>query len=62
MSNSARTILFHDQELSCAEIGNVLDRPEGTIKTWLHRARRQLADSLLRRGVGPGASYELHRI
>ena len=33
-------VLFYQQELSCAEIASVLDRPEGTVKTWLHRAAR----------------------
>lgn len=43
-------VLFHEQELSVMEIGEVLDVPEGTVKTWLHRARRQLADRLKSRG------------
>lgn len=46
-------VLFHQQELGCAEIGEILDCPEGTVKTWLHRARRELAESLRRRGVAP---------
>jgi RNA polymerase sigma-70 factor (ECF subfamily) len=29
----------------------VIDRPIGTVKTWLHRARAELADDLTRRGV-----------
>lgn len=44
-------VLFHQQEMRCVEIGEVLDCPEGTVKTWLHRARRELADFLKRRGV-----------
>jgi RNA polymerase sigma-70 factor, ECF subfamily len=55
-------VLFHQQELSCAQIGEVMGCPEGTVKTWLHRARRALAECLQRRGVVPHASYELHRI
>ena len=38
--------LFHEQNLSYDEIAAALSRPVGTIKTWLHRARAQLAESL----------------
>jgi RNA polymerase sigma-70 factor (ECF subfamily) len=55
-------ILFYQQELSCAEIASVLDRPEGTVKTWLHRARRELAERLRRRGVVNHADYQLHGV
>lgn len=44
-------LLFHEQELSYAEIGEVLDCPVGTVKTWVHRARRELIKRLRRRGV-----------
>ncbi len=54
--------LFYQQESSCAEIGEVMGVPEGTVKTWLHRARAELAEKLKRRGVLPGGSYELHRL
>ena len=43
--------LFHEQALSYEEIAAAIGRPVGTIKTWLHRARAQLADDLTRRGV-----------
>ena len=43
--------LFHEQNLAYEEIGEALGRPVGTIKTWLHRARAELADHLSRRGV-----------
>lgn len=55
-------LLFYQQELSCVEIGEALDCPEGTVKTWLHRARRELADFLRRRGVGPDVQSELQRV
>src|SRR5262249_18718288 len=32
-------VLFHEQGLPYEEIAAALDRPVGTIKTWLHRAR-----------------------
>lgn len=42
-------VLFHEQQLSYAEIGEALDRPLGTIKTWVHRARKEMIDFLRRR-------------
>jgi len=44
-------VMYHHQELPLAEIASVLDRPEGTIKIWLFRARRELAEQLQQRGV-----------
>lgn len=35
--------LFHEQELSYDEIADRMNRPLGTVKTWIHRARRDLA-------------------
>ena len=55
-------VLFHQQELSCVEIGKILECPEGTVKTWLHRARRELAAFLRRRGVVDDVRPELQRI
>lgn len=55
-------ILFHQQELAVDEIGRIQGCPVGTVKTWLHRARRELAGHLKRRGFGPETVHELHRI
>jgi len=44
-------ILYHEQNLSYDEIAAAVARPIGTVKTWLHRARAQLAEDLTRRGV-----------
>lgn len=44
-------ILFHEQGLPYEEIARIVGRPLGTIKTWLHRARAELAEDLSRRGV-----------
>lgn len=46
--------LFYRDERSIAEIAERLAVPQGTIKTWLHRARKELAEQLERRGVMPG--------
>lgn len=44
-------VLFHEQELSYAEIADAMQVPLGTIKTWVHRARRELIDTLRHRGA-----------
>jgi RNA polymerase sigma-70 factor (ECF subfamily) len=44
-------LLFHEQQLSYDEIAEVLAVPLGTVKTWVHRARRELVEQLRRRGV-----------
>jgi len=48
----AVVVMFYDQQMSLEEIGEAMGRPVGTIKTWLHRARRQLARLLSARGYG----------
>jgi RNA polymerase sigma-70 factor (ECF subfamily) len=53
-------ILFYQAQVSCAEIGEIMGCPRGTVKTWLHRARLELADHLQRRGVVPDVHYQLH--
>ena len=37
-------LLYHEQNLSYEEIARSLERPVGTVKTWLHRARAELAE------------------
>jgi RNA polymerase sigma-70 factor (ECF subfamily) len=44
-------VLFHEQGQPYDEIAAVLGRPVGTIKTWLHRARLEVLESLKRRGM-----------
>lgn len=51
-------VLFHQQELSIVEISQVLAVPEGTVKTWLHRARKELARLLTERGLSPMCPQE----
>ena len=43
--------LYHEQGIAYDEIAGIVDRPVGTVKTWLHRARAELAEHLARRGV-----------
>jgi RNA polymerase sigma factor (sigma-70 family) len=46
-----RTILtlYHLDEMSYAEISDIMDLPAGTIKSYLFRARRQLKERLLKK-------------
>jgi RNA polymerase sigma-70 factor (ECF subfamily) len=46
-------VLFHETGRSYEEIAEVLGRPVGTVKTWLHRARQMLLDRLKQRGLMP---------
>ncbi len=42
----APLVLRYFEELSCAEIAEVLGMPEGTVKTQIHRARKALGKAL----------------
>ena len=44
-------VLFHETGRSYDEIAEIIDRPVGTIKTWLHRARKMILDGLHERGL-----------
>jgi RNA polymerase sigma-70 factor (ECF subfamily) len=39
--------LYHNQELSYKEIGEITNLPEGTLKNYLYRARKKLKENLL---------------
>lgn len=45
-------ILRYHQELSVEEVAEVMDIPEGTVKTFLFRARKELAAALKAQGWG----------
>lgn len=53
-------VLYHHQQMSLPEIAEIWNCPVGTVKTWLHRARRQLALRLSERGLGPGGPRGSH--
>lgn len=40
-------VLFYMQEKSYEEVALMLDLPLGTVKTYLHRARKQLAAAVM---------------
>lgn len=44
-------VLFHEQGQSYDEISEAVDRPVGTVKTWLHRARADILEYLRRCGL-----------
>lgn len=52
-------ILFHQNDLSITDVAERMNCPEGTVKTWLHRARRELAEILVSRGVATKEGHEL---
>jgi len=54
-------VLFYEHHLSLEEIAQILDCPTGTVKTWLYRARRELAAQLQQRNVVNEEGHELHR-
>lgn len=52
-------ILFHEHGQPYEDIALALDRPVGTIKTWLHRARLEVLELLRRRGMVSEVGHEL---
>lgn len=44
-------VLFHETGRSYEEIADVIGRPVGTVKTWLHRARQAVLAGLKVRGL-----------
>jgi RNA polymerase sigma-70 factor, ECF subfamily len=51
-------VLRYHEGLTHVEIGEVLGLPDGTVKTYLHRARKELAELLTAEGWGPAAGPE----
>ncbi len=43
--------LFHQREMAYTEIADEMKIPLGTVKTWVHRARREIIDRLRARGA-----------
>jgi RNA polymerase sigma-70 factor (ECF subfamily) len=50
-------VLFYYEERSVGEVADMLGMPEGTVKTYLHRARAALAEQLRRRGLGEASDW-----
>ena len=51
-------ILFHGQGQAYEDIAEAIERPVGTIKTWLHRARVELLERLRSKGFVPDEEGE----
>ena len=49
----ADIVLRYQEDLSYAEVAHVMGVPEGTAKTYVRRARRELAEVLAKAGYGP---------
>jgi RNA polymerase sigma-70 factor (ECF subfamily) len=52
-------VLYHLNEMNLADIATIVGSPEGTVKTWLRRARQELAEHLQRRSIVPQVTNEL---
>ena len=53
--------LFHAEQQSYAQIATALECPLGTVKTWVHRARKAIVAHLIERGIVDANSHELSR-
>ena len=54
--------LFHEQELGYGDIANTLEVPLGTVKTWVHRARREIVSQLRKRGTIGGDRTDMRTV
>jgi RNA polymerase sigma-70 factor (ECF subfamily) len=52
-------VMYHEQGLPYEDIAAALERPVGTIKTWLHRARLEVLERLRRRGMVTEVGHEV---
>jgi RNA polymerase sigma factor (sigma-70 family) len=52
-------VLFHEQGHPYEHIAQAMEKPVGTVKTWLHRARLEVLDHLRRRGMIDEVPHEL---
>ncbi len=55
-------VMFHENELSYAQIAEALSVPLGTVKTWVHRARKEIIDHLRQRGIVAEPRHEMPRV
>jgi len=55
-------VLFHEHEKSYGEIAEIMSVPLGTVKTWVHRARRDLMELLKQRGAVEDVRYAVRRV
>lgn len=55
-------ILRYQEGLTQPEVSEALGIPAGTVKTYLHRARRELAEILIAEGFGPASETVLPEV
>ncbi len=53
--------LFHEEDYSYEEIAEIMERPMGTIKTWLHRTRAEMLNYLQKKGLLENTIYEVSK-
>ncbi len=54
--------LFHQREMGYTEIAAELEVPLGTVKTWVHRARREIVTRLRKRGTLSGDHTDMRTV
>jgi RNA polymerase sigma factor (sigma-70 family) len=52
-------VMYHENGLPYEEIAEAMEKPVGTVKTWLHRARLEILERLRRRGMIAEVEHEL---
>lgn len=55
-------LLFHEQGLSYQEMSEVVGKPIGTLKTWLHRARNEMLAQLRQKGLAPENRNDVSKV
>ena len=55
-------VLFHEHEMSYQDIAVAMNCPLGTVKTWVHRARREIIEQLRKREVLTEVPHAMRRI
>jgi len=52
-------VMFHERGLPYEDIAEAIEKPVGTVKTWLHRARIEVLERLRQRGMITEVEHEL---
>jgi len=52
-------VMYHERGLPYEDIADAMEKPVGTVKTWLHRARLEVLERLKRRGMVSEVEHEL---
>lgn len=55
-------LLFHEQGMSYQEMSELIGKPIGTLKTWLHRARNEMLAQLRQKGLAPENQNDVSRV